>query len=68
MYCVVGICFDLGGYNIKMGVNCVVEFMKFDMGGVGVVFGVVLVIGVFKLKGVEVLIVIGDKIWFVVFI
>lgn len=49
-----GLIFDSGGYNIKIGLGCMIEFMKFDMGGVVVVFGCVKVIVVIKFVGVEV--------------
>lgn len=49
-----GLIFDSGGYNLKIGFGCMIEFMKFDMGGVVVVFGVVKVIVVIKFEGVEV--------------
>lgn len=49
-----GICFDSGGYNIKTGVNCGVELMKFDMGGAGAALGAASAIGALKPKGIEV--------------
>lgn len=52
-----GICFDSGGYNIKTGVNCGVELMKFDMGGAGAALGAASAVGALKPKGIEVTII-----------
>lgn len=49
-----GICFDSGGYNIKAGAGCAIEFMKTDMGGAAAAFGAAKVIGDLKPKGVMV--------------
>jgi hypothetical protein len=43
-----------GGYNIKTGPGCSIEFMKFDMGGSAAVLGAAKAIGQVKPHGVEV--------------
>lgn len=48
------ICFDSGGYNLKVGAGSLIELMKFDMGGSGAVLGAAKVIGTFRPKNVEV--------------
>ncbi|KAG6772250.1 hypothetical protein POTOM_023650 [Populus tomentosa] len=49
-----GLTFDSGGYNIKTGPGCSIEFMKFDMGGSAAVLGAAKAIGQVKPSGVEV--------------
>lgn len=49
-----GLTFDSGGYNIKTGVGCSIELMKYDMGGSAAVFGAAKAIGQIKPPGVEV--------------
>ncbi|XP_011033404.1 PREDICTED: leucine aminopeptidase 1 [Populus euphratica] len=49
-----GLTFDSGGYNIKTGPGCSIEFMKFDMGGSAAVLGAAKAIGQVKPRGVEV--------------
>ncbi|KAE9601727.1 putative aminopeptidase [Lupinus albus] len=49
-----GLTFDSGGYNIKTGPGCSIEFMKFDMGGSAAVFGAAKALGQIKPLGVEV--------------
>ncbi|PIN00151.1 Leucyl aminopeptidase [Handroanthus impetiginosus] len=43
-----------GGYNIKTGPGCSIEFMKFDMGGSAAVLGAAKALGQIKPAGVEV--------------
>ncbi|PIN18512.1 putative aminopeptidase of the M17 family [Handroanthus impetiginosus] len=49
-----GLTFDSGGYNIKTGPGCSIEFMKFDMGGSAAVLGAAKALGQIKPAGVEV--------------
>ncbi|XP_028101259.1 leucine aminopeptidase 1-like [Camellia sinensis] len=50
-----GLTFDSGGYNIKTGPGCSIEFMKFDMGGsAAAVLGTAKALGQIKPAGVEV--------------
>ncbi|GMP35867.1 hypothetical protein CsSME_00008164 [Camellia sinensis var. sinensis] len=49
-----GLTFDSGGYNIKTGPGCSIEFMKFDMGGSAAVLGTAKALGQIKPAGVEV--------------
>lgn len=49
-----GLTFDSGGYNIKTGPGCSIEFMKCDMGGAAAVLGAAKAIGQIKPPGVEV--------------
>ncbi|KAL4571365.1 hypothetical protein LXL04_018123 [Taraxacum kok-saghyz] len=49
-----GLTFDSGGYNIKTGVGCLIELMKFDMGGSAAVLGAAKALGQIKPPGVEV--------------
>ncbi|CAL5328221.1 unnamed protein product [Camellia sinensis] len=48
-----GLTFDSGGYNIKTGPGCSIEFMKFDMGGSAAVLGTAKALGQIKPAGVE---------------
>ena len=49
-----GLTFDSGGYNIKTGAGCNVEYMKYDMAGAGATFGAARALGALKPPGVEV--------------
>ncbi|KAI3524316.1 hypothetical protein L1887_02969 [Cichorium endivia] len=49
-----GLTFDSGGYNIKTGPGCSIEWMKFDMGGSAAVLGAAKALGQIKPPGVEV--------------
>ncbi|GFS31450.1 cytosol aminopeptidase family protein [Actinidia rufa] len=49
-----GLTFDSGGYNIKTGLGCLIELMKFDMGGSAAVLGAAKALGQIKPAGVEV--------------
>ncbi|KAF8389218.1 hypothetical protein HHK36_025911 [Tetracentron sinense] len=48
-----GLTFDSGGYNIKTGPGCSIEFMKFDMGGSAAILGAAKAIGQIKPPGVH---------------
>lgn len=49
-----GLTFDSGGYNIKTGAGCNVEYMKYDMAGAGATFGAARALGSLEPPGVEV--------------
>jgi len=49
-----GICFDSGGYNLKVGAESMIALMKFDMGGAATIFGAARTIAKLKIPNVEV--------------